>query len=192
LAIPAKRLRDLSGELLMEPIAATKAGLAQRARHELIEYFAISAYLYVCFGAIIFFKASVLHSRGVVFAAMGIALAKALILGKFIFVAHTLKFGERSKMDRPISEILRKAVLFVLLLIVLSVAEEVIVGLFHGRATMTSIGDMADGYLPEAFAIGLLMLLILIPYFAFREIGATLGDGKLLRMLTERHRQIVP
>jgi flagellar biosynthesis protein FliQ len=114
-------------------------------------------------------------------------------------MANALKFGERSKMDRPILEVLRKALLFLILLIVLSVAEEVIVGLFHGRATMTSIGDMADGYLPEAFAIGLLMLLILIPYFAFRishfafrEIGATLGDGKLLMMLIEPRRQIAP
>jgi hypothetical protein len=176
----------------MEPVTATKATLAQRARHETIEYFAISAYLYVCFAAIIFFKASVLHSRGVAFEAMGIALAKALILGKFILIAHTLKFGERSKMDRPILEILRKALLFLLLLIVLTVTEEVIVGLFHGKATMTSIGDIADGYLPEAFAIGVLMLLILIPYFAFREIGATLGDGKLLKILTERRREIAP
>jgi hypothetical protein len=176
------------GEGMMDPSMTAKVSLAQRARHELIEYIAISAYLYVCFGAIIFFKASVLHGRGAAFEAMGIALAKALILGKFILMAHTLKFGERNRMDRPILEILRKALLFLLLLIVLTVTEEVLVGFFHGRTSMTSIGDLADGYLPEAFAIGLLMLLILIPYFAFREIGATMGDGKLLRMLTERRR----
>jgi hypothetical protein len=173
----------------MEPMAATKATLAQRARHELIEYLIIAAYLYVCFGAIILFKASVLHGRGVAFEAMGLALAKALILGKFILVAQTLKFGERRKMDRPILEILRKALLFLLLLIALTVTEEVIVGLFHGRASMASVRDIADGYLPEAFAMWLLMLLILIPYFAFREIGATLGDGTLLTLLTKRRGQ---
>src|SRR5471030_787605 len=116
----------------MEPKAATKITLAQRARHELIEYLIIAAYLYVCFGAIIFFKASVLHGRGVAFEAMGLALAKALILGKFILIAQTLKFGERRKLDRPILEILRKALFFLLLVIVLTVTEEVILGLFHG------------------------------------------------------------
>jgi hypothetical protein len=33
------------------------------------------------------------------------------------------------------------------------------------------------------------MLLILIPYFAFRELSATLGEGKLLRLFIERRPQ---
>jgi hypothetical protein len=61
---------------------ATKATLAQRARHELIEYFVIAAYLYVCFGVLIFYKATILRGHGVEFEAFGIALVKALILGQ--------------------------------------------------------------------------------------------------------------
>lgn len=169
----------------MEP-TATKISLVQRARHELIEYIVISAYLYICFGALILYKASVLGAHGIEYEAFGLALVKALVLGKFILIANTFKFGELDRVSRPILKILSKALFFGLLLVVLSVAEEVIVGLFHGRAIRESLGEIADGYLPQAFAIGLLMMLILIPYFAFREISARLGDGSLMRLLIMR------
>ena len=169
----------------MEPTAA-KITLAQRARHELIEYIVISAYLYICFGALILYKASVLRAHGIEYEVYGLALVKALVLGKFILVANTLRFGELRGVDRPILKILSKTLLFGLLLVVLSVAEEAIVGLIHGRTIRESLGEIADGYLPQALAIGLLMMLILIPYFAFREISARLGEGNLMKLLIAR------
>jgi hypothetical protein len=61
-----------------------KATLAQRARHELVEYLAISAYLFVCFGSLLFYKSAILRNDGIEFTAFSLALVKALILGKFI------------------------------------------------------------------------------------------------------------
>jgi hypothetical protein len=61
-----------------------QASLSQRLRQELIEYLIVSAYLYVSFSALIFYKATVLRSDGIEFATFGIAIVKALILGKFI------------------------------------------------------------------------------------------------------------
>jgi hypothetical protein len=172
-------------ERSMEP-TATKTTLVQRARHELIEYIVISAYLYICFGALILYKATVLRAHGIEYEAFGLALVKALVLGKFILIANTLRFGELSGVSRPMLKILCKTLFFGLLLVVLSVAEEAIVGLIHGRTTRESLGEIADGSLPQALAIGLLMMLILIPFFAFREISARLGEGNLMRLLTAR------
>jgi hypothetical protein len=165
---------------------ATKITLIQRARRELIEYIVIAAYLYICLGALILYKATVLRAHGIEYEALGLALVKALVLGKFILIANTLKFGELRGVNRPILKILSKTLFFGLLLVVLSVGEEVIVGLIHGRTTRESLGEIADGYLPQAFAIGLLMMLILIPYFAFREISARLGEGNLMKLLIAR------
>jgi GYF domain 2 len=61
-----------------------KATLAQRARHEVAEYLAISAYLFVCFGSLLFYKSAILRNDGIEFTAFSLALVKALILGKFI------------------------------------------------------------------------------------------------------------
>src|ERR1700722_15254970 len=165
---------------------ATQTTLAQKAQRELIHYLAISAYLYVCFGALIFYKAAILQNQGVEFATYGLALAKALILGKFILVAHALKIGDRSKPNRLGLDILWKSLLFTLLLIVLSIIEEVLVGFVHGRQAQDVLKEIAGGTLPQILATSLLILLIMIPYFAFREISAALGEGKLLKLLAER------
>jgi ABC-type spermidine/putrescine transport system permease subunit II len=171
----------------MEPKAQGPRGsLAQRAWGEFTELAGICAYLYICFGALIFYKASILHSHGVEFVAYGLALGKALILGKFVLVAHALGIGDRNNPRRLALAILFKSLVFALLLVALSVVEEVIVGFFKGRQLQEVLGEIAGGTLPQVLATSLLILLIMIPYFAFREISAALGDGKLVKLLTER------
>jgi hypothetical protein len=172
-------------ERSMEP-TATKITVVRWARHELIEYIVIAAYLYICFSALILYKATILRAHGIEYEALGLALIKALVLGKFIVIANTLRLGDLSGVDRPILKILSKTLCFGLLLVMLSVGEEVIVGLIHGHTTRESLGEIADGYLPQAFAVGLLMMLILIPYIAFREISARLGEGNLVKLLIAR------
>jgi hypothetical protein len=48
------------------------AGLARRAGHELKEFAVISLYLYVCFGAILLYKSSVLEARDITYAPYGV------------------------------------------------------------------------------------------------------------------------
>ena len=166
---------------------ATKATLGQRLRHELTEYLIISTYLYVCFGSLIFYKASILHSDGIMFATYELAIVKALVLGKFILVLHALRVGE-GKQGAGIlfADILRKSVLFVIFLMALTIVEEILVGYFHGRTSEEVVSEMAGGTLPQAFAVAILMLLILIPYFTFRGITDRLGHGVLWKLLTQR------
>jgi hypothetical protein len=164
--------------------------LSQRLRHELTEYLVISAYLYVCFGSVIFYKAAILRGHGIEFTSLfGLALVKALVLGKFILILQALRIGEsRNRADALLAGILKTSFLFVVFLIALSVIEEMIVGYFHGKAGREVLGEMAGGTLTEAFAVAILMLLILIPYFAFRGVAFRLGDGALWKLLTDRDR----
>ena len=158
--------------------------LAERARHELIAYAVIAAYLYVCFGALLLFKAAVLSNAGVSYAPFGLAAIKALVLGKFLLLLHGARVGERvGRMSRPISAIAWQALLFATLLIILTVIEELIVGTIHGKSPMAIVSELADGSLMEAAATSLLMVLVLLPYFAMREINSELGEGALFRML---------
>jgi hypothetical protein len=162
--------------------------LPQRLRHELTEYLVISAYLYVCFGSVIFYKAAILRGHGIEFTSLfGLALVKALVLAKFILILQALRIGEpRNHADALLAGILKTSFLFVVFLIALSVIEEMIVGYFHGKAGRDVLSEMAGGTLTEAFAVGLLMLLILIPYFAFRGVALRLGDGALWKLFTDR------
>jgi GYF domain 2 len=170
-----------------ETAITQKATLAQRVRHELVEYLVISAYLFVCFGSLLFYKSAILRSEGIEFAAFSLALVKALILGKFILVLQAVKVGERD--DRPgilLVDILKTSFLFLIFLVALNAIEEIALGLFHGRAAREVLGEMAGGTLPEAIAVCVLLLLVLIPYFSFRGLASRLGEGVLWKHFTER------
>jgi hypothetical protein len=172
----------------MESIQARepRGSLAQTARREFTELAGICAYLYVCFGALIFYKASILHSQGIEFVAYGLALGKALVLGKFVLVGHALGIGDRNKPRRLGLAILFKSLIFALLLVALSVVEEVIIGFFKGRQLQDTLRGIGGGTLDQLLATSFLVLLIMIPYIAFREISLALGKGELLKLLTER------
>lgn len=161
--------------------------LARRARNELIEYLTIAAYLAVCFGALLLFKATILESEGIGFAHLSLALVKALILGKFVLILEKLKIGNGKKsVGVLVLDILKKALLFTLLLLLLTAVENVIVGYFHGEDARHALKGLGGGTRPEALATALLMFLILIPYFAYRDIAAKLGEETLSKLLYKR------
>ena len=80
-------------------------------------------------------------------------------------------------------DILKKALLFTLLLLLLTAVENVIVGYFHGEDARHALKGLGGGTRPEALATALLMFLILIPYFAYRDIAAKLGEETLSKLL---------
>lgn len=146
----------------------------------------ISGYLFVWFAGLNLYKAAILRSVGVQFDFYGLALIKALILGKFILLGHMLKVGERRTAHRRAVDIIVKSLIFVVLLLMLDVLEEFIVGYFHGRSPGEVLSTIDGGSLLELVATCFLMLLVLIPYFAFREIAAGMEPGAMAKLLTER------
>ena len=159
----------------------TKATLGQRAVHELKEMAILALYLYVTLGAVILMKTAVLHSAGISFTPWGIAAVKALVLAKFMLIGRAM-IGERFN-DRPlIWPTLHRSFAFLVLLIVLTVIEEVLVGLFHQQSVAASLGELTGAKLYETLAGYIIMLLVLIPYIAWGVLDAVLGEGRLARM----------
>jgi len=181
------QLATPSAEAKTKKPEAERPTLARRARNELIEYLAIAGYLAVCFGALLFYKAAILESEGVETTRVALAIVKALILGKFVLILQHLKVGHgKIGASVLILDILKKASIFTILLLILSAAEEVIVGTFHGENAHSALKTMGGGTVPELLATSLLGFLILIPYFAYRDIAAKLGEDALLKLLFAR------
>jgi hypothetical protein len=162
--------------------AETKATLRHRAAHEFKELLIVTAYLYVTLGAVIVMKAAVLHTEGIASAVWGVAIVKAVVLAKFMLIGHAVKLGERETSSPLIWPTLYRTFLFLLLLIAMTIIEEAVVGLFHGQSVAASLGDLFGRRLLETLAGYLIMLMILIPYFAFRVLSEVLGEGRLERM----------
>jgi hypothetical protein len=158
------------------------SNLRSRLHDELIRYVVVSAYLYVCFGALILFKAAILRAHGVDFPILGLAIAKALVLGKFILMGRSLNLGERHRGKPLVYAVFYQVIFFAALLVVLSVIEEVVLALIHGRSIGEGLAHIAGSTWPEMLASCLLLCLILTPYFGLGAINDRLGDGRLRRM----------
>jgi hypothetical protein len=159
-----------------------KATLHHRAMHEVKEFAILAIYLYVTLGSVVLMKTAVLHTEGIKFAPWGIAIVKAAVLAKFMLLGKAMKIGERYSAKPLIWPTLHKAFAFLVLLIVMTIIEEAVVGMFHHRSIAAALGDLVGARLEETIAGYLIMLLMLIPFFAFRALDEALGEGRLVRM----------
>src|ERR1700712_5010431 len=167
---------------MMATETTIKATLQQRTMHELKEFAVVAVYLYITLGAVILMKTAVLHSQGIEFAFWGVAAVKAAVLAKFMLIGNALKIGERYTTSPLIWPTLHKAFGFLVLLIILTIVEEAVVGLLHHQSIAASLGELVGPRLEETIAGILIMLLVLIPYFAFRVLNEALSEGQLTRM----------
>jgi hypothetical protein len=158
------------------------ATLHQRVMHELTEFVILTAYLYITLGAVILMKAAVLRDQGISFAPWGIAAVKAAVLAKFILIGRAMKVGERNSTGPLIWPTLHKVFAYLVLLVVLTVIEEVVVGLLHHQSAADSLGELVGAKLDESLAGIVILLLVLAPYFAIRVLSEALGEGLLARM----------
>jgi hypothetical protein len=93
-----------------------------------------------------------------------------------------MKIGERYSIRPLIWPTLHKAFAFLVLLVVLTIIEEAVVGLFHHRSVGASLDELVGAKLDETLAGIVILLLVLIPYFAIRVLSEALGEGRLARM----------
>jgi hypothetical protein len=159
-----------------------KATLRQRAMHELTEFAILTAYLYITLGAVILMKASVLHDHNISVTLWGVAIVKAAVLAKFMLLGRAMKIGERYSSRPLIWPTLHKALAFLVLLVVLTIVEEAVVGLFNHQTVAASLADLAGAKRDETLAGIVILFMVLIPYFAMRVVSEALGEGRLVRM----------
>jgi hypothetical protein len=167
-------------------VTSKKQTLPSRLGEELRDYAVAASYLYVCLGALLLFKGALQREEGVSSVHFGLALGKALILGKFMLIGEAARVGGRRESRTLLQLIARRALLFLLLLVALSVAEEFVVGWVHGRSAADTLAEYGRRSTLELFATVLLLGLVLVPYITAKEISRALGPGGLRRVLLRR------
>jgi hypothetical protein len=171
---------------------AAKTSIGKRVARELKEFLTIAAYFYVCFTALAYLKAAILQAQGIAFAPFGFAAVKVLICAKFMSIGHAMHLGERYRKQALIWPTLHRSFVFLALLIVLTVLEELTVGYQHHHAFADSIAEIGGGTLHQAIATSIILLLILIPFFAFRSLAEVVGGRVLFRLFFEPRRNLDP
>jgi hypothetical protein len=148
---------------------------------EVKQFLQVALYMYVCFIALLLYSASIVGAHiGV--AHIGAALLKSLLIAKFVLLSHWLHIGDRSRNWRGIYTVLYQALAMWGFLILLTVIEKVIETLVRGESVTAALSALHGQALAAVLAHSLILFLVLLPYVAFRQIGAVLGPGELNRI----------
>jgi hypothetical protein len=153
-----------------------------KAMAELREFAVLTAYFYVAFTALLFFKSAILQGQGVNWVPWGLAAIKAALIAKFVLIGQAMHVGERYRTRPLIWQTLYRSVVFLLLVVILDVVEEAIVGLIDGRTVGQSLAGLGGGTLDQLIATLVIVFLLFFPYFAFRSLAEVLGEGVLSRL----------
>ena len=167
-------------------MTSPQSGLSarERLREEVREFVFIFLYLWVCFGTVMIYKAAVLRDVGIDALPLGVAALKAAILGKFLLLGQHTRLDRRDQTAPLWHAIVRKVAVFFVLLVVLTVVEYLIEAWHRGHGIPHTVAEFTGVGLAEVLARAVLLLLVLIPYIAFREIDAAIGHGRIWRLIT--------
>lgn len=165
--------------------ASTAHRVKRRLWDEMRAYALTSVYLFVWLLALHLYENALLHEEGLAAVPLGLAAGKALILGKFVLLGEAAGAGTRLAAPTLLHRIAWRSLSLLLLLIVLTVLEELVAGWLHGRTAAATLAEFASRPLERA-ASCLLMLLVLVPFVAAKQISLALGPGGLRRLLLQR------
>jgi len=160
--------------------------LAVRARNELRELVFLTLYLWVGFAAVLQLKAAILEANGLPTLPLGIALIKALVTAKFVLIGRMMGVGEGSQTHRAIVAVGLRSLALLVLLIILTILEEIGLAIYHGQPAATAFREFGGGTVHQMAATTFVMLLILIPYVALRVLDERLGEGRLYELMFSR------
>jgi hypothetical protein len=160
----------------------TASSLKERVIEELRLFWVIAIYLAVMLAAFTWYRRFVLSESGITYLHYGAAVIEALILAKVILLGQALGLGRRFEGSRLIWSVLFKSVVFAVFIALFTLLEHLIEGLVHRESWDQIAHGLIHAGRGEIFARTVVLLVTLIPFFAFWDTDRALGDHKLFRL----------
>jgi len=160
--------------------------LAERGKDEFRRFLFMFVYLWVVFGLFVLNETVILGERHINFAAQGFALINAAIFAKVMLIAEAMKLGRRFDGTRLIFPVAYKSGLFAAVFIAFHALERILLGAFAGKTVADSMPHIGGGSLSGILTVWAIMTISLLPFFALREIGHILGEGRLWQIFFGR------
>jgi hypothetical protein len=170
----------------MQEVANTPAGsaavgakknLKERAVGELERYAVITFYLWLLF-ALFGLHRQLLQGHGTSIWPQGFAIVNALVFGKVILIGEAWELGKSQEKYALAWVVLRKALLFAILLLAFHILEEAIRAWFEGKPLSDAVTGLG-GSLAGVAATAAIFFVVLIPFYAFQETARVLGAEAL-------------
>jgi len=154
--------------------------------HEVTRFGLMFFYLWLVFGLFVLFERIIRGQMGLGYQPQGFALINALVLAKVMLVAEDLRLDRTLRGQPPACAAVGEALLFAVVFIVFHLLERLAVGLLRGSTVERSVPAFGQGGFAGLVTVAAIMFVMLVPYFAFRDIGRALGPGELRRLLFSR------
>jgi hypothetical protein len=152
--------------------------------------FWIFLYLWILLGLFAVHKSIVLNEPNP-FYHQGFAMINALVLAKVMFIAEVFNVADELKRKPLIYPIVYKSAVFALMLVSFHLLEGILSGLWHDRSIAESINALRTNSL-QLIVFGLIMFIVLMPFFALREIARDVGADNLFEQFFQRRNRYVP
>ena len=157
----------------------------EKIKKEMIEVGLITLYFFLCFALFMIIKKLVLYEHKISFYGWSTAIVGGLIMGKVVFLIDKLPIHQWLKHLKPIYEIIFKALVYTLLIFIVSVLEKTIhywledplVGSWQSHLFSHGKGAMFLAY-------GIYIYFCFIGFYFIHFLVGILGRNKLYKLLT--------
>jgi len=157
--------------------------LKERGLDEMRRFLLMFVYLYVVFGLFVLNESLVLSERNLSFAPQGFALINAAVMAKVMLIAENLKLGRRFDHMPLIWPVAYKAGLFALVFMLFHAIERIGLGMVADKSLTDSMPHIGGVTWEGKLTVWAIMAISLLPFFALREIGQIMGEGRLWRLM---------
>ena len=154
-------------------------GLKERAVEELKAYWVITLYLWLFLGLFTVYRRLVVAESGTVYLHYGVALVEAMVIAKVVLIGKLFGFSRRFEDRALIAPVIYKSILFGLLVMLFGVVEHLVTGWIHKQGLLGGLREIASVGADELAARALMLIVALVPFFAFWELGRVFGMKRL-------------
>jgi hypothetical protein len=146
---------------------------------ETVEYLVNFVYLALVFAVITFHRRFLLAAYDITYTHYWVAVIEALILAKVIMIGSMLHLGRGFEQKPLIYPTLYKTVVFTLFVAAFTLVEHAFAGLLTGKGLTGGLKEYFEKGPHEFFAGCLLLFIIFIPFFGFKELARVCGKEKI-------------
>jgi len=174
--------------------ANQKLSWKQKAKREFIRYWINVVYLSIVFGLFAWYRRLILAHYEIKYFEYGAAIVEAMVLAKVIMVGDALGLGRKIFKDKPlIFPTLYRSVMFTGFVGVFAVLEGTAKGWFKGDGWMGWLIELQHEGKYEFLARCMIVFVVFIPFFGFKELEKVLGaEGRLGKLFFRSRRALAP
>ncbi len=167
----------------MSVFSSDQRSLKSKIGDELKTLFVLTLYLGVFFSALSYLKFAILQKVDIPYVDFGLGIIRAIVCAKFMMISKTL-YPIKTTPNKPLLwHIINRSLLYVLIVIVLNVLEEILMAKIHGTQIINTIIGVEAGTINQFFALVILYWLAIIPYVAYSTVSQAIGGIKFYQLI---------